>query len=254
LGNGRTAKAIAAGGSHTCAILDNDKVRCWGQGGHLGYGNADDIGDNETPASAGYVDFGPGLTAKAITAGEGHTCVILSNNKVRCWGTNAEGQLGYGDTVGRNTATVGHVDLGGVDATRINAGDSHTCAILSGGTVRCWGAGGDGQLGLGSTADIGDDETPGDVAPVDLGGRGSAAGIAAGEFHTCAAFHTTGGVLCWGSGRLGALGRGNGFTEDIGDDEAPGPQSDILLGGPVKTTSGSPDIDLQLPRGPQEPL
>src|SRR5262245_46354230 len=239
LGNGRTAKAIAAGGVHTCAILDNDKVRCWGSGadGRLGYGNTNDIGDDETPASAGYVDLGSGgMTAKALAAGGEHTCVILSNDKVRCWGRGFYGALGYGNTdnIGDdevpNTATVGHVDIGGINALKITAGEHHTCAILADLTTRCWGS---GILGNLSNTPVGDDETPADVDPVDLGSRSGSVAITAGYLHTCAAFFD-GGVLCWGNGQEGALGQGN--TADIGDNETPGSQLNIVLGGPVQIT------------------
>ncbi len=90
---GRRVRAITAGGYHTCAILDDWTVRCWGVGftyfgsGHLGYGNTLQIGDDETPGSVGPVDLGAGRTARAITAGENHTCAILDAGAVRCWGS-----------------------------------------------------------------------------------------------------------------------------------------------------------------------
>ena len=100
LGTGRTAVAISAGSArHTCALLDDGAVRCWGSGtlGRLGYGNTTTIGDDETPGSVGPVDLGAGRTAVAITTGADHTCALLDDGTVRCWGT-ASGQLGYGDS------------------------------------------------------------------------------------------------------------------------------------------------------------
>ena len=243
LGNGRTATAIAAGLVHTCAILDNEKVRCWGSGddGRLGYGNEDMIGDGETPADAGYVDLGAGgLGAKAIAAGQEHTCVILTNDKVRCWGQAFEGALGYGNTeaIGDDespdTATVGHVQLGGVNAISIAAGDSHTCAVLADTTVRCWGLPTEGQLGLvlgfGVVfPPIGDSETPDSQPTVDLAGRAGVA-ITAGGIHTCAAVATA-HVHCWGNGSQGATGQGNPFS--LGDDEAPGVAPRVSIGGVI---------------------
>ena len=99
---GQTASAITAGGSHTCAILADNTVKCWGRGnnGQLGYGNIDNIGDNETPNTVGVVNLGQ--TAKAITAGGssqfggGHTCALLADNTVKCWGFGRFGRLGYG--------------------------------------------------------------------------------------------------------------------------------------------------------------
>ncbi|MBM3674942.1 MAG: hypothetical protein FJW88_08290, partial [Actinobacteria bacterium] len=97
----RASTQIAAGSSHTCAILDNGTVKCWGYNakGQLGLGNTDPRGDGpgEMGDNLPAVDLGTGRTATAITAGYQHTCVILDNGTVKCWGYNAFGQLGLGD-------------------------------------------------------------------------------------------------------------------------------------------------------------
>jgi alpha-tubulin suppressor-like RCC1 family protein len=84
-------------GGHACAILANGAVRCWGFGadGRLGYGNPSNIGDDETPASVGDVPVG-GATIQL--SGFSHTCALLDTGKIRCWGFNDFGQLGYGNT------------------------------------------------------------------------------------------------------------------------------------------------------------
>ena len=101
LGSGKTAKAIAAGDSHTCVILDNSSVKCWGANasGQQGLGDTDNRGDNssEMGDNLPVVDLGTGRTAKAIAAGSDHTCAILDNASIKCWGANASGQLGLGD-------------------------------------------------------------------------------------------------------------------------------------------------------------
>lgn len=201
LGPGRTATAVAAGGLHACAILDTGDVRCWGVGssGQLGGGTTSTVGDDETPASVPPVDLGPGRTAKAITAGREFTCVILDTNQVRCWGTGSA--LGRGDAsaVGddETPGSTPTVDLGpGRTATAIDAGQSHVCAVLDTGDVRCWGAGGTGALGTPGTAVIGDDETPAAAPTVDLGGSPARA-VSAGVVHTCADLGTD--VACWGA-------------------------------------------------------
>ncbi len=185
LGSGRTAKAITVGQRHTCALLDNGSVRCWGYSldGRLGYGNTDSIGDNETPGSVGPVNLGSGRTAKAITAGTAHTCVVLDDGSVRCWGNGANGRLGYGDLmdIGDNEApgSAGPVDLGpGRTATAISAGTAHTCARLDNGGVLCWGDGSGGRLGYCSEVSIGDDESPGSTRPISLSPGDSGAGCA----------------------------------------------------------------------------
>ncbi|HWB69735.1 MAG TPA: hypothetical protein VG518_07135, partial [Solirubrobacterales bacterium] len=228
---GHRAIAVSVGGVHSCALLDNGTVRCWGYNayGQLGYGNTENVGDNETPASVGAVNLGAGRTATAISAGGMHTCALLDNGTVRCWGFNAWGQLGYGNTtqIGDNEtpAAAGPVDLGGRNAVAISAGVYHTCALLDDGSVRCWGRGDVGALGYGNTENVGDNETPGSVAPVELGR--DALAISAGEVHTCALL-VDGALRCWGYGALGELGHGD--TETVGDDETPASVAAVDLG------------------------
>jgi alpha-tubulin suppressor-like RCC1 family protein len=234
LGTGRTVSAISSGYNHTCAILDNAQVRCWGRGSHgpLGYGNTDNIGDDETPSSVGPVDLGPGRTAMAIAGDGAHTCAILDNGRVRCWGSNTSGQLGYPNTgdIGddETPGSIGPVNLGaGRTAGAITASGDHTCVILDNGKVRCWGDNFSGQLGYPNTGDIGDDETPGSVGPVNLGTGRTAVAIAAGDDHTCALLDN-GTVRCWGSNSDGQLGYPN--TGNIGDDESPAAAGPVNLG------------------------
>ena len=94
---GGTVVQISAGTTHTCALLDTGNVRCWGLGqyGRLGYVSNNNIGDDETPASAGDVDIAG--SAIAIKAGGDHTCALLDTGNVRCWGHGSLGALGYGD-------------------------------------------------------------------------------------------------------------------------------------------------------------
>jgi len=249
LGTGRTAVAITTGDTHTCAILDNATVRCWGFGGfgQLGYGNGDFIGDNEKPSAVGPVDLGPGRTATAISAGGSHTCAVLDNGSVRCWGTAGSGELGYGNTTGvgatQTPGSAGPVDLGaGRTARAISAGTSHTCAVLDDGNVRCWGSNGFGQLGYASTATIGDNETPAGVGNVNLGPGRTAAAIATGDLHTCARLDDS-STRCWGFGAYGRLGLCN--TATIGDDESPSATRpvDLSVGGPGCTPLPVTPID-----------
>ena len=228
LGAGRTATALAVGDYHTCAVLDDGTVRCWGYGneGQLGYASRNHVGDNEHPSELGPVNIGVGRTATAITAGGNHTCALRDDGTVLCWGLGEYGQLGNGGTasIGDNEQPGDRtVDLGGQPAIAVTAGAFHSCALLADGSVRCWGLGGNGQLGYGATSAVIDPATRAD--PVDLGGQAKA--ITAGASHTCAVL-TDGAVRCWGLNDLGQLGYAS--TISIGDNEAPSAAGPVDLG------------------------
>ncbi|MGK5085987.1 hypothetical protein WDW86_00360 [Bdellovibrionota bacterium FG-2] len=88
---------VVSGDFHSCALLANGNVRCWGDNffGQLGYGNTNDIGDDEIPAIAGDVNLG-GNSVVQLSAGGNHTCALFATGDISCWGYNFYGQLGYG--------------------------------------------------------------------------------------------------------------------------------------------------------------
>jgi alpha-tubulin suppressor-like RCC1 family protein len=178
------AVAISAGTQHTCALLSAGHVVCWGVG-PLGDGTENDShvpvavrglsGVRAISAGSGscailssgtvdcwgvYTDVPravPGVSgAVAISEGyDGHACAIVSSGRVLCWGDNSNGQLGDGTT--SNSAAAVAVAVSGISrAVAITAGPYHTCALLSGGRVMCWGQGGEGELGNG----VGDSPVP----------------------------------------------------------------------------------------------
>jgi alpha-tubulin suppressor-like RCC1 family protein len=219
---------ITAHGYRTCARLELGGVRCWGEnvGGELGYGNTNNIGDDETPAWAGNIDLGG--PAVDVVAGDSHQCAVLEGGRLRCWGNSFAGQLGYGNTntIGDNEtpASAGDVNVGG-KVTQVSAGRYHTCALLEGGTVRCWGSNYNGLLGYGNKNNIGDDETPASVGDVKIGAE--IAYVGAGGLFVCAI--TVGRrVRCWGADvARGALGLGYDPGGPIGDDEFPNVLGDV---------------------------
>lgn len=230
-----TAIAVSANGFRTCALLSTHAVRCWGAGsyGANGYGDTNDVGDDETPGAKG--DIAVGGPVLQVATGSSHTCALLEGGTVRCWGQASNGKLGYGNTndIGDNElpSSAGDVSVGG-KAVQVTAGRQHTCALIEGGTVRCWGLNDHGQLGYGNTTNIGDNELPSSTSTVDVGGAVS--DLAAGADVTCARL-TTGKVRCWGQGFYGVLGYGN--TNDIGDNEAPATAGDVNIGGNVAQLS-----------------
>jgi alpha-tubulin suppressor-like RCC1 family protein len=199
--------AVAAGAAHTCAIQSGGTLACWGYDvdGQLGDGEENGIiVPSPTPV--------PGLTSVvAVSAGQSHTCALLSDGTVDCWGSSETGQVGNGSNgidVLSPTAVPGLTNV-----TAISAGYSHTCALLSDGTVQCWGDNGVGQLGLGSTS--GPDACNSyscsgcgcATTPVAVPGLTNAIAIAAGTFDTCAII-VGGTVECWGDNTYGQLGIG----------------------------------------------
>lgn len=228
LGTGRSAVEIAAGLLHTCALLDDGSVKCWGSGqsGRLGYEDVqfrgvfpDTMGDF-LPT----VDLGTGRTGIQIVIGNSHTCVLLDDATVKCWGANGQGQLGYGDMENRGDEAdemgdlLPIVDLGtGRTAVQITAGDRHTCALLDDGTAKCWGHNFNGQLGYSDTDDRGDDtlEMGNRLLPIPLSSFRTVANISAGSGHTCAVLDDA-SLKCWGVGASGQLGYGDPFPRGDG--------------------------------------
>ncbi|MGB2373649.1 MAG: RCC1 domain-containing protein, partial [Poseidonia sp.] len=203
LGTGRTAVALSSGGYHTCAILDNGAVSCWGLGGDGQLGNGGTSQQN-TPTLTS--SLGTGRTAVAISSGTFHTCAILDNGDVSCWGDGTYGQLGNGGTSDKTTPTLTSSLGTGRTAVALSSGGHHTCAILDNGDVSCWGRGTYGRLGNGGSSDK---TTP--TLTSSLGTGRTAVAISSGTFHTCAILDD-GSVSCWGGGFHGQLG--NGGTSD----------------------------------------
>ena len=242
LGVGRTAKAITVGQQHTCVILDDNNVKCWGanDSGQLGYSDTINRGNTAgSMAALGTVNLGTGRTAKAISAALYHTCAILDDNSVKCWGANHKGQLGYDDMVNRGAtagsmAALAPVNLGtGRTAKAISAGGNTTCAILDNNSLKCWGDNSLGQLGSGLPDNAG--STPGSMAqlaPINFGtDTYRIKSVSTGYDHVCAIsslavslIHDVDGLWCWGNGRYGALGRGSVANASV-------PVRSLQLGG-----------------------
>ena len=234
LGHGRTAVDVALGNLHTCALLDDHTVKCWGDNGdgQLGLGDTEARGDEpgELGDALPAVDLGAGRTALALAAGAGRTCALLDDGRVKCWGSNGSGALGLGDTEDRGDApgelgdALPAVDLGvGRSALALDAGWGFTCALLDDRSVKCWGNNQFGALGLGDTSSRGN--APGEMGdllpPVDLGAGRTASAVTAGADHACALLDDR-TVKCWGSGTDGQLGQGDqvsrgGVPGQLGD-------------------------------------
>ncbi len=220
LGTGRTATAITAGGLHACALLDDLSVKCWGVGGALGLGlflDYDNRGDDpgEMGDALPAVDLGSGRTVVQVATGPDHTCAILDDGSLKCWGANYLGQLGLGDnrSRGMHPGEMGDalptVNLGtGRSAVDITVGSGTTCARLDDGSLKCWGDGRYGRLGR-SVYGVGDDHGEmGDQLPPMPFGERTTDSVSIGGGDACAVFDD-GTARCWGLNDYGQLGQGD---------------------------------------------
>jgi alpha-tubulin suppressor-like RCC1 family protein len=193
------ATAVAAGAYHTCALFPDGTIQCWGRN------DSRQLGDPATTADSSTVPVRVSgiTTATALVSVGFHSCALLADGTVRCWGQNDSGQLGDGTVV--NSATPVTVSgISGVAA--IAVGGWHSCALLGNGTVRCWGQNIYGQLGNGTFVNS--------PMPTAVSGLTTAAGIPPGIFHQCAILQDR-SLQCWGRNDEGRLGNGtttNGST------------------------------------------
>ena len=202
------ALEIAARGWHSCALIGDGTVQCWGlnSSGELGDGTTT---NNSTPVVVQGLSGVVEIAAGGDSAGS-HTCALIGDGTVQCWGDNEYGELGDGTTTGITCVPVQHtagtscrltpvVVQGLSGAVEIAAGAYHSCARLGDGTVQCWGDDVAGQLGNGATS-----FSP---TPVVVQGLSGAVEIAAGYYHSCALIGD-GTVECWGANDAGQLGDG----------------------------------------------
>lgn len=196
--------AIGAGYLHTCAVMQDHTVRCWGEGceGQFGDGRTLDClaadSSSDAPLPVSNVS-----QAMSIATGAFHNCVVLSTGGIQCWGSNVHGELGDGTTSSDNLP----VQVTGISTAReVVAGDRHTCALLADGTVRCWGANDMGQLGSGVTASSSSPVTvvvDRSSSPAALSKIESIASSPVADA-TCAV-QVGGAVYCWGDNTYGQL-------------------------------------------------
>lgn len=192
-GLGGTVRAVAAGSSHTVALMSDGTVKAWGSNsfGQLGNGTA-------TPSSTPVTVSGLGGTVTSVAAGLSHSVALMSDGTIRTWGLNASGQLGDGTTTSSSTPVTVN-GLGGT-VVAVTAGNFHTVALMADGTLKSWGSNNFAQLGDGTMTYR---TTP--VAVTGLGG--TVTSIAAGAWHTVA-FMSDSTLKAWGSNASGQLGNG----------------------------------------------
>ena len=211
---GKVIKQIepSSAGNHSCVIASDDKAYCWGHNGFGQLGNNNTV-NSLTPVAVDTAGVLASKTIKQIASGGISSCVIASDDKAYCWGSNNFGQLGNGNL--KNSSTPTPVSTTGVLAGKtikqITAGTEFTCAIASDDKAYCWGSNSSGQLGNNSTINSG--------VPVAVNTSGVLAGktikqISAGSSHTCA-IASDDKAYCWGSNSSGELGNNSTINSGV---------------------------------------
>ncbi len=194
---------IASGSGHTCVLDNHGTVSCVGDNSY-GQSGGSTMGSGAQISVLQPITSLPPITR--IVAGVVHTCALSQAGGMYCWGSNYNGQLGYGGPIGSGgdryqpqavLDPTGTAPLTGI--TAIGSAENTICASTSS-ALYCWGYSGQGQVGSGSTSNA--------VAlPQQVSGLASATNIVGGSGFMCAL--SGGNVYCWGTGNAGQLGLGN---------------------------------------------
>jgi len=194
-----TAVSVSVGGSHTCALMLIGAVKCWGMNGYYQMGDGTYFNRYEPIVVTGIDGLSRANTAVTLSGRSNHSCAVMVDGTVKCWGYNNSGQLGDGSSADRTTPVL----VQGIDgvspsstAVSVSAGGKQSCAVVGDGTVKCWGSNSGGQLGDGTSADR--------SAPVAVEGidgqtpSTTATSVSTQSYRTCALM-ANGSVKCWGS-------------------------------------------------------
>ncbi len=183
------AVQISAGNRHACALLGGGKLQCWGcnEYGQTGAG---------VLSSASFMPVTVPVNGQVtgVAAGGDHTCALLDDGSVDCWGSGAQGALG----TGQNTDQPSPQRVTGLSgrATDLAAGSVDSCTVNENASLQCWGSNSDGQLG--------DDASAGSAIPVDVAGRADVAEVTVGATRVCVR-HADSTVDCWGEAPVGRI-------------------------------------------------
>jgi alpha-tubulin suppressor-like RCC1 family protein len=189
-------RSIATGGEHTCAIVTGGRLLCWGWNVRGQLGDASTT-DRYLPVAVEGLASG----VSAVSAGGRHTCALLTQGGVKCWGYGEFGQLGRGSTADSSVP----VDVSGLSGgiSSVTAGGNLTCALRTAGGVTCWGIDPTGASDFASV--------PTDISAIPV----AVIAVRAGFYHVCA-IKVDGTVTCWGGNDTGQVGSGT-----VGDSSPP---------------------------------
>lgn len=187
------AVSLAAGSTHTCAVLEDHSLWCWG---YNGYGQ---LGDQTRTQRSAPVKVKGLSNVISVTAGVANTCAVVgatptaTSGAAKCWGNNENGVLGSGTTKSELRLTPTTVTGLSSDVVSLSMGMEHACAVTTAGTAKCWGVGINGELGNGTTKSS--------TVPVTVKNLSGATTVEAGLQDACATT-AAGAVWCWGGNRV----------------------------------------------------
>ena len=223
-----------AGQKHLCAVLNTGAVRCWGRGdyGALGTDGTGVIGDGGTEIQD-ITDVAVGKTVAQVDGGRFATCVLTTDHRARCWGNNANGQLGRDNTTNiGNDASPGMAGLtdifmgdGNPKITKIEISGASACALTENSGLRCWGNGDNGKLGSGSTSKIGNSSGNTITNMLDIDFEAPADTVDSADqvvtdfaiyYQMVCATNAAGQIKCWGNNDVGQLGLGHTTATNSG--------------------------------------
>ena len=207
-----SSSTVSASYDNTCAVLDNNSVKCWGEG-QVGRGGWGDNSDRRTPTHV-LLGWQSGTPSLATEVGQGsgasghHTCTIMVDGTIQCWGEDFSGQIGHGGNSGWHTTPYPVAMPAGKTAIQVSNGGHHTCAIMDDHSLYCWGENSEGIVGTGQRGN--DHTTP---YPIDLPAGRTAVAVSTGWKNSCVILDDGTG-MCWGLNTVGQIGDGTTTNRD----------------------------------------
>ena len=178
---------VSTGGGHSCGLTTDGEVYCWGRNSPFG-----DLGDGTTNDRLWPVSVAGGRTYQTVSTGRRHNCGVTTSGDAFCWGWNGWGELGDGTVNGGVGPSRPMLVSGGLSFELVSAGDQHTCGVITGGDVYCWGRNDRGQIGNGTS------DTLPHTAPQLVSGGHTFRTVSAGRLKSCGVT-TDGDGYCWGA-------------------------------------------------------
>jgi alpha-tubulin suppressor-like RCC1 family protein len=195
---------VSVGAEHTCGLRNDGALECWGHNESLQVGVPAGV-TIATPMRPGCDSANAGDRCFSdwtrVGVGAFHSCAIRQSRRMYCWGSNRDGQLGIGPSLGSEDTVEPQLVVGDTQWSDVSGGSHHSCGLDLDGTLHCWGKNESRQLGI---ADVGFVSTP---ARVEVYAPAGFRSLSLGENHSCA-IRDDRTLWCWGRNVEGQIGIG----------------------------------------------